>query len=413
MHLVMHDFEPGWDTYREAPGYGMESDIAFQDVVVDQYEAVVLIGGRAPEYLSNDARLIGIIREFDRQGKWIFSICHGVQLLAAAGLIDGLQRDLLRARADRGRSGRRALGRGRRRSRRPDRLVADLAGTPGVLPRDLRLPAGTRSRLRDGQRAIRLPVRRRESTSKTPAAVPPSSHCTGSAAAHGSSPAWRAGSSRLPGHLARSSRHRPERHSARADLDGGVGRRHRRRRASPRRRAGRSARPLDGHDHRLARGKRVARLAPGERVRRRPARSPARDQGAARAPRRDGHAPGHPGHGRRGGGREFRRRDPGASARAGRAVRASLRRPGSRNLRALLPHPDLRIRSGLPAHVQVPCLSISGSEDQYAPPDLVTEFVRELPDGGQDVLQDCGHFPFLEQPEAFTAALRPFLERVC
>ena len=91
MHLVMHDFEPGWDTYREAPGYGMQSDLAFQDVVVEQYEAVVLIGGRAPEYLRNDARLIGIIREFDRQGKWIFSICHGVQLLAAAGLIDGRQ----------------------------------------------------------------------------------------------------------------------------------------------------------------------------------------------------------------------------------------------------------------------------------------------------------------------------------
>jgi protease I len=89
LHLVMHDFEPGWDTYREAPGYGMESDVAFAEVVVDEYEAIVLIGGRAPEYLRNDARLIAIIREFDRQGKWIFSICHGVQLLAAAGLIDG------------------------------------------------------------------------------------------------------------------------------------------------------------------------------------------------------------------------------------------------------------------------------------------------------------------------------------
>ncbi len=69
--------------------------------------------------------------------------------------------------------------------------------------------------------------------------------------------------------------------------------------------------------------------------------------------------------------------------------------------------------SALPAHVQVPCLSISGSEDQYAPPDLVTEFVRQLPDAGQTVLPECGHFPFLEQPDAFAAALRPFLERVC
>jgi pimeloyl-ACP methyl ester carboxylesterase len=61
----------------------------------------------------------------------------------------------------------------------------------------------------------------------------------------------------------------------------------------------------------------------------------------------------------------------------------------------------------------VPCLSISGSEDQYAPPELVTEFVRQLPDAEQAVLPECGHFPFLEQPDAFTAALRPFLERVC
>jgi len=89
MHLVMHDFEPGWDTYREAPGYGMQSDLAFSDVIVDDYEAVVLIGGRAPEYLRNDARLVRILQEFDRRDKWIFSICHGIQLLAAAGLLSG------------------------------------------------------------------------------------------------------------------------------------------------------------------------------------------------------------------------------------------------------------------------------------------------------------------------------------
>lgn len=89
LHLVMHDFEPGWDTYREAPGYGMESDLTFDDVIVDEYEAVVCIGGRAPEYLRNDKRLIAILQDFDRKGKWIFSICHGVQLLAAAGLISG------------------------------------------------------------------------------------------------------------------------------------------------------------------------------------------------------------------------------------------------------------------------------------------------------------------------------------
>jgi protease I len=89
LHLVMHDFEPGWDTYREAPGYAMAADLTFEDVVVDDYEAIVCIGGRAPEYLRNDRTVIDILREFDRSGKWILSICHGVQLLAAAGLLKG------------------------------------------------------------------------------------------------------------------------------------------------------------------------------------------------------------------------------------------------------------------------------------------------------------------------------------
>lgn len=89
LHLVMHDFEPGWDTYREAPGYAMQSDLTFDEVAPGEYEAIVLIGGRAPEYLRNDKRVIAIVREFDSAGKWIFSICHGVQLLAAAGLLKG------------------------------------------------------------------------------------------------------------------------------------------------------------------------------------------------------------------------------------------------------------------------------------------------------------------------------------
>ncbi len=87
LHLVMHDFEPGWDTYREAPGYAMDADLTFADVKVPEYEAVVCIGGRAPEYLRNDSRVLDILREFDAKGKWIFAICHGVQLLAAAGLL--------------------------------------------------------------------------------------------------------------------------------------------------------------------------------------------------------------------------------------------------------------------------------------------------------------------------------------
>jgi protease I len=89
LHLVMHDFEPGWDTYKESPGYAMESDLTFDEIAVADYEAVLLIGGRAPEYLRNDVRLLAILREFDAQEKWIFAICHGVQLVAAAGLAKG------------------------------------------------------------------------------------------------------------------------------------------------------------------------------------------------------------------------------------------------------------------------------------------------------------------------------------
>ena len=89
LHLVIHDFEPGWDTYIERPGYGLEAGLAFDDVSIEDYAAVLVLGGRAPEYLRNNKRVLEIVREFDRRGKWIFAICHGVQVLAAAGLVRG------------------------------------------------------------------------------------------------------------------------------------------------------------------------------------------------------------------------------------------------------------------------------------------------------------------------------------
>lgn len=89
LHLVIHDFEPGWDTYIERPGYGAESDLTFDEVNADDYAAVLVLGGRAPEYLRHDPRVIAIVQAFDRAGKWVFGICHGVQILAAAGLIGG------------------------------------------------------------------------------------------------------------------------------------------------------------------------------------------------------------------------------------------------------------------------------------------------------------------------------------
>ena len=89
LNLVMHDFEPGWDTYIERTGYKVESDITFDQVEIDDYEAILLLGGRAPEYLRHDEKLISVVKEFQTKEKWIFSICHGIQILIAAGLADG------------------------------------------------------------------------------------------------------------------------------------------------------------------------------------------------------------------------------------------------------------------------------------------------------------------------------------
>jgi protease I len=89
LHLVIHDFEEGWDTYVERQGYGADADVTFDDVRVADHAAVLVLGGRAPEYLRHDARVIRLVQEFERAGKWIFGICHGVQILAAAGLVNG------------------------------------------------------------------------------------------------------------------------------------------------------------------------------------------------------------------------------------------------------------------------------------------------------------------------------------
>ena len=89
LHLVMHDFEPGWDTYIERQGYGLEADIALDQVAARDYEAILLIGGRAPEYLRANAKLLALVRDFDAAQKWIFAICHGIQILNAAGLVGG------------------------------------------------------------------------------------------------------------------------------------------------------------------------------------------------------------------------------------------------------------------------------------------------------------------------------------
>jgi protease I len=89
LHLVMHDFEPGWDTYVERTGYGLESQVTLGEVSADGFEAILILGGRAPEYLRHIGRLLELVKEFQSSGKWIFAICHGIQVLVAAGLVKG------------------------------------------------------------------------------------------------------------------------------------------------------------------------------------------------------------------------------------------------------------------------------------------------------------------------------------
>jgi len=91
LKLVVHDFEPGWETYMEKPGYEQEADAALSECKAADFAAVLLLGGRAPEYLRNDAKTIALVREFHAAGKWIFSICHGIQILAAAIPVRGLR----------------------------------------------------------------------------------------------------------------------------------------------------------------------------------------------------------------------------------------------------------------------------------------------------------------------------------
>ena len=89
LHGVVHDFDPDGNTYVEKPGYRIDADIALSKVKGDDYIAMILIGGRAPEFLRYNRTLIKLVKDFDQKRKWIFSICHGGQILAEAGVLKG------------------------------------------------------------------------------------------------------------------------------------------------------------------------------------------------------------------------------------------------------------------------------------------------------------------------------------
>lgn len=88
VRTAVHDFE-GDQTYSEKPGHGFAVTADFASASADGYDAFVVPGGRAPEYLRLDERVLALTRRFSEQNKPIAAICHGLQLLAAAGVLKG------------------------------------------------------------------------------------------------------------------------------------------------------------------------------------------------------------------------------------------------------------------------------------------------------------------------------------
>lgn len=89
LHMVLHDFEPGWLTYVERQGYSLDADVAITAVAARDFAAILILGGRAPEYLRNDPNVLSLVREFAGHDKCIGAIGHGIQVLTAAELIKG------------------------------------------------------------------------------------------------------------------------------------------------------------------------------------------------------------------------------------------------------------------------------------------------------------------------------------
>ena len=88
VRTAMHDFE-GDQTYSEKPGHNFALNADFDAVKADDYDALVIPGGRAPEYLRLDPQVIAVVQHFAKANKPIAAICHGAQLLAAAGVLAG------------------------------------------------------------------------------------------------------------------------------------------------------------------------------------------------------------------------------------------------------------------------------------------------------------------------------------
>lgn len=92
-HMVTHEVPPNpdipWDITQERPGYHIEAKLAFRDIDPSEYAGLFLSGGRAPEYLRYDKDLLRITRHFFKDDKPVAVVCHGVEIVAAAGVLKG------------------------------------------------------------------------------------------------------------------------------------------------------------------------------------------------------------------------------------------------------------------------------------------------------------------------------------
>jgi len=88
VRTAVHDFE-GDQTYSEKPGHNFELNATFDEVKAEDYDALVIPGGRAPEYIRLNDRVLEMVRHFAQANKPIAAICHGAQVLAAAGVLNG------------------------------------------------------------------------------------------------------------------------------------------------------------------------------------------------------------------------------------------------------------------------------------------------------------------------------------
>ena len=88
VRTAIHDFE-GEQTYSEKPGHNFALNFDFAQVKAADYDALLIPGGRAPEYLRLNAEVLALVQAFDAAGKPLAAVCHGAQLLAAAGVLKG------------------------------------------------------------------------------------------------------------------------------------------------------------------------------------------------------------------------------------------------------------------------------------------------------------------------------------